>query len=96
MRELENAVERAIILSKNNYLTFGNIINCKAPLNRPIMEDIRETERLDVMEARYIEAVLDRAGGRVNGEGGAAELLGINPSTLRHRMRKLGIPFGRK
>jgi DNA-binding NtrC family response regulator len=32
----------------------------------------------------------------VSGKGGAAELLGINPNTLRHRLRKLGIPFGRK
>ncbi len=96
VRELENAVERAIILSRNNYLTFGNIITCEAPLNRPIMADSREPERLDAMEARHIEAVLDKAGGRVNGEGGAADLLGINPSTLRHRMRKLGISFGRK
>jgi hypothetical protein len=34
-------------------------------------------------------------GGRVEGQGGAAELLGVNPGTLRHRMRKLGIAFGR-
>jgi transcriptional regulator with GAF, ATPase, and Fis domain len=96
VRELENAVERAIILSKSNYLTFGNIISLEAPSNRPIMEGIKETQRLDEMEARHIEAVLDKAGGRVNGKGGAADLLGINPSTLRHRMRKLGIRFGRK
>ena len=96
VRELENAVERAIILSRNNDLTFGNIITCEAASERPIMEDSRETERLDAMEARHIEAVLDKAGGRVNGEGGAADLLGMNPSTLRHRMRKLGIRFGRK
>ncbi|MFY9399638.1 MAG: helix-turn-helix domain-containing protein, partial [Desulfomonilia bacterium] len=31
----------------------------------------------------------------VKGKGGAAELLGVNPSTLRHRMRALGIPYGR-
>ena len=96
VRELENAVERAIILSKNNQLTFGNIISCEASSNRPVMENIRESERLDQMAARHIEAALDKARGRVNGEGGAADLLGINPSTLRHRMRKLGIRFGRK
>jgi DNA-binding protein Fis len=40
--------------------------------------------------------VLKVTSGRVEGKGGAAELLGINPGTLRHRMRKLQIPFGRK
>jgi len=96
VRELENAVERAIILSKSNYLTFGNIINGEAPPDRPVMEGLQETQKLDDMEARHIETVLDQAGGRVNGKGGAADLLGMNPSTLRHRMRKLGIRFGRK
>jgi hypothetical protein len=36
------------------------------------------------------------ANGRVHGKGGAADLLGINPSTLRYRMNQLGIPYGRK
>jgi len=34
--------------------------------------------------------------GKVHGKGGAAELLRINPSTLRYRMNQLGIPYGRK
>lgn len=96
VRELENAVERAIILSKNNYLTFGNIISCEEPPKRPIREDIKKPQRLAEMEARHIETILDKTDGRVNGKGGAADLLGVNPSTLRHRMRKLGISFGRK
>ncbi|MCJ8500866.1 helix-turn-helix domain-containing protein [Desulfatitalea alkaliphila] len=48
------------------------------------------------MIAAHFRLALDRAGGRVEGEGGATRLLGIHPSTLRARMRKLGIPFGRK
>jgi hypothetical protein len=32
-------------------------------------------------------------GGKIHGPGGAGELLGVNPNRLRHRMRKLGIPF---
>jgi len=40
--------------------------------------------------------VLEMTNGRVHGKGGAAELLGINPSTLRYRMNQLGIPYGRK
>ena len=43
------------------------------------------------MEARYIRRVLDATKGRVYGEGGAAEVLGIPPSTLQSRMKKLGV-----
>lgn len=43
-----------------------------------------------------VRRVLEIANGRVHGKGGAAELLGINPSTLRYRMNRLGIPYGRK
>lgn len=96
VRELENAVERAIILSKNKYLTFGRIIGLETPSNRYRPVDEPETLRLAEAEARHIEAVLNKVGRRVSGKGGAADLLGINPNTLRHRMRKLGIKFGRK
>jgi transcriptional regulator with GAF, ATPase, and Fis domain len=51
---------------------------------------------LNEVQARHIRRVLDKTGGRVEGRGGAADLLNINPGTLRHRMRKLGIPFGRR
>ena len=40
---------------------------------------------------RHIRRVLDMTGGKIHGPGGAGELLGINPSTLRSRMKKLGI-----
>lgn len=96
VRELENVVERAIILSKSKNLTFGDTIGCDIPLHEHRPDDGQETQRLDELEARHIEAVLNKVEGRVSGKGGAAELLGINPNTLRHRMRKLGISFGRK
>lgn len=51
---------------------------------------------LDEAMARHIEQAIQRADGQIHGEGGAAEMLGINPSTLRNRMNKLGICFGRK
>ncbi len=44
----------------------------------------------------HIQSALDLTHGKIHGKGGAAELLRINPNTLRHRMRMLGIPYGRK
>ncbi len=48
---------------------------------------------LDTVVERHIRRVLGMTGGKFNGPGGAGELLGVNPNTLRYRMRKLGIPF---
>jgi len=45
--------------------------------------------------AKHIQKALKMTNGRVDGERGAAKILGINPRTLRHRMKKLGVPFGR-
>jgi transcriptional regulator with GAF, ATPase, and Fis domain len=46
--------------------------------------------------AQQIQLALTMANGKIQGAGGAAELLSINPNTLRKKMRKLGIDFGRK
>jgi transcriptional regulator with GAF, ATPase, and Fis domain len=51
---------------------------------------------LDKAISQHIMQALEKTGGRVGGEKGAAKLLQMNPSTLRTKMRKLGIPFGRK
>jgi formate hydrogenlyase transcriptional activator len=97
VRELENAVERALILSRDEPLTFSDL----QPLSygdteKPACPLDGESLNLDMAMSGHIRSVLEMTGGRVEGQGGAAELLGINPGTLRHRMRKLGIPFGRK
>lgn len=47
--------------------------------------------RLDDVERHHIRGVLERCGWRVNGDGNAAEVLGLHPNTLRFRMKKLGI-----
>ncbi len=97
VRELENAVERALILSKGEPLTFSDL----HPLSSEEIDHPASTVdgaflNLDKVISRHIRGVLDMTGGRVEGQSGAAELLGVNPGTLRHRMRKLGIPFGRQ
>jgi transcriptional regulator with GAF, ATPase, and Fis domain len=55
-----------------------------------------ETEqslKLDFVIAEHIKRVLQMAGGKIHGPGGAGDLLGVNPNTLRTRMKKLGIDF---
>ena len=46
---------------------------------------------LDEMQRRYIQQVLEKTSGKIGGSGGAAEILGMKPSTLYDRMKKLGI-----
>jgi transcriptional regulator with GAF, ATPase, and Fis domain len=55
-----------------------------------------ETLDLDAIVASHIRRVLRRTGGKIHGRGGAGELLGVNPNTLRYKMRKLGIPFRKR
>ena len=52
-------------------------------------------QTLDLAMRRHIEAALERTRGRIEGRRGAAVLLGINPHTLRARMRKLGVAWDR-
>ncbi len=103
VRELENAVERSLILNKDGVLTFDEIklsnINQSIPFQTqsnktPMING--ESMSLDRTMARHIRRALSISNGKVEGKGGAAELLEINPRTLRHRMKKLGVPFGRK
>lgn len=96
VRELENVVERALILNPNGPLTFEHLNLRQPKKNIDLRRQREETSNLDDVISRHIRRVLSKAKGKVNGPDGAAALLGINPSTLRNRMRKLGIDYGRK
>lgn len=97
VRELENAVERAIIMNPQGPLSFEELAASPTKTEvRPFEGSGAESYNLDSAMAGHIREVLMRTGGRVHGKGGAADLLAINPSTLRQRMKKLGIPFGRR
>ncbi len=83
VRELRNVVERALIL-------------CTGPTLRIVPPGSSSTKdgavmTLDEAQRRHILKVLDAAGGRIRGTGGAAELLGMKPTTLRSRMQRLGL-----
>ncbi len=95
VREVGNEVERALIQSEGKPLTFDDIAGTGPRRVGVVVAPEDGQFKLEEVEARHIAKILDMTGGRVEGEKGAAELLGMNPGTLRHRMRKLGIPFGR-
>ena len=97
VRELENAVERSLILSQGKPLTFELLQKHQTGDENLLPKDVEEDSlNLNLMISRQIHKALTVSNGKVHGKGGAAELLGINSGTLRHKMRKLGIPFGRK
>ena len=98
VRELENAIERALIQQRaGGPLSFEALPPGAVP-GRVGQGQSRDDPlvSLDEMNARYIRRALEKAGGKIYGPGGAAQILSINPSTLRKRMNKLGILYGRK
>ena len=95
VRELQNIVERALIRSRGGIFSFDSFIESHRDTGST-SEEGTTILPLNEMNARYIKKALDMTNGRINGTGGAAELLGIHPNTLRKRMDKLGIPFGRQ
>ena len=78
-------IERACIPSPDKELMVQRFL---LSLDRTV--DMRP-QRLADAERRHILSVLEDCGGTVNGVGNTADRLGINPSTLRSRMKKLGI-----
>jgi transcriptional regulator with GAF, ATPase, and Fis domain len=93
VRELASAVERAVVLAHDGRLRFElgetGRGHGAVPDREPIpVAEWRHRERANV------EAALARAGGRIYGRGGAAELLGVPPTTLASRVKALGIPRG--
>jgi len=92
VRELENIVERAMILKRNGPLTFDEIVEPQH-IEEPTRIKLNDTsfQSLDEMTSSHVRQALSLCNNKIYGPRGAAHLLKINPSTLRHRMRKLGI-----
>ena len=92
VRELQNTVERAIILLREGPLTFD------LPASPPPENSVQQAnpglvtrDELKRQERETIINALKRTNGKVSGLGGAAELLGMKPSTLASRISSLGI-----
>jgi len=87
IRELENIIERAMIISQNGALEYGEWI----PMPTAGSSSKSPTSKLNDIEKDHIIEVLNKTGWKVSGEKGAAKVLGLNPTTLEARMKKLGI-----
>jgi transcriptional regulator with GAF, ATPase, and Fis domain len=99
VRELENMIERALIQHRGGVLSFETLLPLSVSVDREVVQDSgrnRALLSLDEINARHIRRALEMAGGKINGPGGAGQILGLNPNTLRKRMNKLGIPYGRR
>jgi PAS domain S-box-containing protein len=88
VRELANAIERAVIHSK------GSVLHSIDRFEEPVEELPFAAKTLEEVEREYIIRTLENTGWRIEGPHGAANILGLNPSTLRTRMSKLGIQRG--
>jgi len=85
VRELQNVIERAVILARSPVVT----VELQSVTNVPPASE--STANLLEMERRHILRVLENTRWRIYGPHGAAAQLGMNPSTLRSRMKKLGL-----
>jgi transcriptional regulator with GAF, ATPase, and Fis domain/predicted ATPase len=92
IRELENVIERAVILMPEQTLLLDESFCPQFPASVQTTSD----KNLDAVERQHIQQVLEQCGWKVKGQGNAAEQLGLNPSTLTFRMKKLGIRRPRK
>jgi len=87
IRELENFIERAVILTQGSDL--------KVPLKElkraPVVSSATSGSTFEEAERQAIVEALHAAAGKISGQGGAAERLGLKRTTLQNKMRKLGI-----
>jgi transcriptional regulator with GAF, ATPase, and Fis domain len=99
IRELRNVIERAVILARGGVLRFDLPVTGAAPVAAPQKSAVApkagpvfltEAEMLE-RERENLRAVLETADWKIKGMNGAAELMGINPTTLLSRMKKMGL-----
>jgi len=84
VRELQHVIERAVILTRGSQLALGNWFGDATPA-------ASQTVTLEEAERAHILKVLEQTDWRVSGKAGAAELLGLRPTTLESRMKRLAI-----
>ncbi|MEO7044016.1 MAG: helix-turn-helix domain-containing protein, partial [Ferruginibacter sp.] len=85
----EHLIERSVLLSTNDYIEISIPLHKHDEVKNG--EDELTIKKIDDHERDYILKILKHVDGRISGEGGAADLLGIPPSTLNSKIKKLGI-----
>jgi formate hydrogenlyase transcriptional activator len=88
VRELESIIERAVITSQGSSLQVLDWFETSRKTSEQKMQD---SKALAQLERDHILQVLRQTNWRIEGKNGAAAILGLNPSTLRGRMRRDGI-----
>jgi formate hydrogenlyase transcriptional activator len=87
VRELEHVIERAVILARGDRLELGDW----QPRSCGPVPEARRSQTLEAVERAHILDVLEDTGWKVSGPHGAAAVLGLKPTTLESRMKRLGI-----
>jgi len=99
VREMSAVMERAVLIGQGRTLEVASALGLGArasgaqPARGAEPPPAAGIEPLDVVVRRHVEAALSATRGRIEGPAGAARLLGVNPHTLRARMRKLNIAW---
>jgi transcriptional regulator with GAF, ATPase, and Fis domain len=115
IRELENVLERAVILATDSIVEIASDLLLTPPLIGPSAQRLssanattdvatgalghpaaQQPASLEAIERDHILKILEQANWLITGPRGAAKVLGLNPSTLRNRMKKLGISRSRR
>jgi transcriptional regulator with GAF, ATPase, and Fis domain len=99
VRELQHVIERAVITSTKGRLNFELPAQTKPTLAQETTTAdavVRTDAEIRQMEADNIRAALRLTRGKVSGPGGAAELLGVKPTTLTSRIKALAVRMPRR
>lgn len=91
VRELQNTLERAVILSKDGIINPSHLIFEEKSWKKDCEEDKSAIQSLDEETKKIIKKALSITGGKIYGPDGAAALLKLKPTTLQSKMKKLGI-----
>ena len=93
IRELEHVIERAVLISDNSILRIPPLsgMSYEAASSENLKAHVGRARTLAEAEKEHISDVVQMTNGLIAGKGGAAEVLGVPASTLRNRMKKLGI-----